>query len=72
MYAWSRKTVFLEDLNKFHPNLKFTSDSSEENVGFLDLKAKLKQGKIEANLHVKSMTSMTSIPSLYFLTPGAH
>ena len=46
--------VFLEDLNKFHPNLKFTSDSSEENVAFLDLKVKLKQGKIETDLHVKS------------------
>ena len=46
--------VFLEDLNKFHPNLKFTSVSSEENVAFLDLKIKLKQGKIETDLHVKS------------------
>ena len=46
--------VFLEDLNKFHPNLKFTSVSSEENVAFLDLKVKLKQGKIETDLHVKS------------------
>ena len=46
--------VFLEDLNKFHPNLKFTSDSSEENVAFLDLKVKLKQGKIETDLPVKS------------------
>ena len=34
--------VFLEDLNKFHPNLKFTSDSGEENVAFLDPKVKLK------------------------------
>ena len=24
--------IFLEDLNKFHPNLKFTSDSSEEKL----------------------------------------
>ena len=45
--------VFFEDLNKFHPNLKFTSDSSEENVAFLDLKVKLKQSKIETDLHVK-------------------
>ena len=44
--------AFLEDLNKFHPNLKFTSVSSEENVAFLDLKVKLKQGKIETDLHV--------------------
>ena len=33
--------VFLEDLNKFQPNLKFTSDTREENVAFLDLKVKL-------------------------------
>ena len=37
--------VFLEDLNKFHPNLKFTSDSSEENVAFLDLKVNLSKVK---------------------------
>ena len=46
--------VFLEDLNKFYRNLKFTSDSSEENVAFLNLKVKLKQGKIETDLNVKS------------------
>ena len=45
--------VFLEDLNKLHPNVKFTSDLSEENVAFLDLK--LTQGKIETDLHVKFM-----------------
>ena len=46
--------VFFEDLDKFHPNSKFTSDSSEENVAFLDLNVKLKQAKIETDLHVKS------------------
>ena len=46
--------VFLEDLNEFHPNLKFTSDSSDENNAFSDLKVKLKQGKIETDLQVKS------------------
>ena len=46
--------VFLEDLNKFHPNLKFTSDSSEENVAFLDLKVELERGKMETDLPVKS------------------
>ena len=56
MDTWSIKTkkVFLEDVNKFYPNLKLTSNSSEENVAFLDLKVKLKQGKIEADLHFKS------------------
>ena len=53
-HGQEKPKVFLEDLNKFHPNLKFTCDSSEENVAFLDLKVKLKQGKIETDLHVKS------------------
>ena len=47
--------VFLEDLYKFHPKLKLTSNSSEENVAFLHLKVKLKQGQIETDLHVKFM-----------------
>ena len=33
--------VFLEDLNKFQPNLKFTSNTREQKVAFLDLKVKL-------------------------------
>ena len=41
------KKVFLKDLNEFYLNLMFTSESSKKNVGFLDLKVKLKQGKIE-------------------------
>ena len=45
--------VALEDLNKFHPNLKFTSGSSEENFAFLDLKVKIKQGLIETDLNVE-------------------
>ena len=32
--------IYLEDLNKCHPNLKFTSDLKEVNVAFLDLKVK--------------------------------
>ena len=44
----------LQGLNKFHPNVKFTSNSSEENVACLDLKVKLKQDKTETDLHVKS------------------
>ena len=44
--------VVLENLNKFHPNLKFKSDISEENAYFLDLK--LKEIKIETGLHVKT------------------
>ena len=46
--------VFFKDLNKFNPNLKFTNDSSKKHVAFLNLKVKLKQGKIEKDLHIKS------------------
>ena len=53
-HGQEKMKVFLEDINKFHPNLKFTSDSSEENVVFLNLKVKLKQDKIKTDLHVKS------------------
>ena len=34
--------------------VKFASVSREENVAFLDFKVKLKQGKIETDLHVKA------------------
>ena len=42
-----------QDLNKFRPNVKYESDSSKENVAFVNLKVKLKQGKIEVDLDVK-------------------
>ena len=45
--------LFLNDLNKFHPNLKFTYESSEKNVAFLDLNVKLSNGSITTNLHIK-------------------
>ena len=47
MHGEEKLKVFLEDLNEFHLNLKFTNDSSEENMSFLDLKAKLQKDKNE-------------------------
>ena len=44
---------FLEDFNKFHPNLKFTHEFSEKNVTFLDLIVKLSNGNITTDLHIK-------------------
>ena len=54
MHSQEKLKIFLQDLNTFHPNLKFTSDSSEGIVAFLHVKVKLKQSKIEMDLHVKS------------------
>ena len=57
--AWPRKLkVFLEDPNKFHP--KFTRDSSEENVAFLYLKVKLKQGKIKTDCMLNLRTGINT------------
>ena len=44
---------FLEEFNKFHPNIKFTHEFSEENVTFLDLNVKLSNGSISTGLHIK-------------------
>ena len=53
--SWSRQTyVSLEDLNKRHPNIKFTHETNKEDIVFLDLKVKLLDGKISADLFVKS------------------
>ena len=55
MHGQEKLKVFLEDLNKLDLNLKFTRNSREENVAFVDLKVIFKQGKVELDLRVKSM-----------------
>ena len=45
---------FLEDLNKFHPNLKFTYENSKEKIHFLDAVIKIKEGRIITDLYCKS------------------
>ena len=45
--------LFLKDLNEFHPNLKFTYQTSQNSVDFLDLHVSLKDGAIFTELHIK-------------------
>ena len=45
--------LFLKDLNEFHPNLKFTYQTSHNSVNFLDLHLSLKDGAIFTDLHSK-------------------
>ena len=40
--------TFLENLNQFYPNIKFTHESSKESIPFLDLSVKL-----ETDLQIK-------------------
>ena len=44
---------FLHDLNKFHPNLKFTYKKSKEKINFLDVVIKIKEGRIITDLYCK-------------------
>ena len=44
MNTWGGVTyfkVFLKDLNEFHPNMKFTYETSQNDVDFLDLNVSL-------------------------------
>ena len=45
--------LFLKYLNEFHPNLKFTYQTSQNSVDFLDLRVSLKDGAIFTDLHIK-------------------
>ena len=45
---------FLDNFNKFHPNLSVTHEYSRKNVTFLDLDVKIIGRKIAADLHIKA------------------
>ena len=44
---------FLEQLNNFHPNLKFTYECSREDINFLDVTARVNHGEFITNLYCK-------------------
>ena len=44
---------FLEKLSKCHPNIKFSHESREENISFLDINVKLSEGQLETDLYIK-------------------
>ena len=46
-------SLFLEDLNNFHPNIKFFHEVNKESIQFLDLNIRLSDGNISTNLYVK-------------------
>ena len=53
-HGQGKLTLFLEDLNKCHPNIKFTHETNKEDIVFLDLQVKLLDGKKSTDLFVKS------------------
>ena len=44
---------FLNELNNFHPNLRFTYEISKNNVNFLDSNVSLRDGAIHTDLYIK-------------------
>ena len=44
---------FLQELNNFNPDLKFTYELNETEISFLDLVVKLSEGKISADHYIK-------------------
>ena len=48
-----KREKFLDDLNSFDNNIKFTHESSKEKVTFLDLIVKLSKGRLTTDLHIK-------------------
>ena len=46
--------IFLLELNNFNPDLKFSYESNEKEIQFLDLRMKLNEGKISTDLYIKS------------------
>ena len=53
-YGQAELKRFMEKLNKFLPNLKFTYESSRKKVAFLDLNVSLGNGCITIDLYTKS------------------
>ena len=45
---------FLNHLNSFHPNLRFTHERSRESLNFLDVIVKIQQGEFVTDLYCKS------------------
>ena len=56
-FRWAHGTreldSFLNKLNKFHPNLSFTYETSKKKVNFLDLNVRLRNGTISTDLYPK-------------------
>ena len=53
-HGQERLSLFLEDLSKCHPNIKFTHETNRDDIAFLDLKVKLLDDKISTDLFIKS------------------
>ena len=53
-FIWTESEKnLLEDLSKFHPDLKFTYEKSKDKINFLNVLIKTKEGRIITDLYYK-------------------
>ena len=52
-FIWNESEEKLENLNNFHPNLKFRSEKSKNSVNFLDVTVSLIDQHLETDLYYK-------------------
>ena len=53
LFRHTVKKNFLEDLNKYHPNINFIHESNKECINFLDLPVSLLDNKVSTELYIK-------------------
>ena len=64
-------SLFLKDLNNFHPNIKFFHEVNKESIHFLDLNIRLSDGNISTDLYVKP-TDRHQFPHYTFVSSISH
>ena len=58
---------FLKELNKTHPNLIITHESSKEKISFLDLSVRLSNGKLYTDLYNEATGFVINILNTHHL-----
>ena len=48
------RRTYLEEVSNFNPDLKFPDESNEKEIPVLDLKVKFIEGKISADLNLRT------------------
>ena len=56
-YGEGKPNSFILNINKMHPSIKFTADSSKASINFLDVTVSIAEGTIETDLYFKPSDS---------------
>ena len=70
-FIWAHgeeKKFFLDDLNKYHPNINFIHKSNKEYINFLDLTVSLLDNKVSTDSYIKE----APVSYLFLLTSWSH